>query len=201
MVKQEFKWTRFIQKLCLNTKKLCTKACCAIPQRRQVWRGHENRIKVLLREANDRMISEAVHIQEMPEEHSLNSKAEWTYVKLPWVAIQYHLGTDWGGKFSSRSPPRGYSDWIRRNPTESNQIQWSDSVGVASGLVPIVLKLHAKFRKDHMTSFREKLQTGRMDERTNKHGSFYRPNLLCWWVQKLELNIIGPKEGSESLLT
>ena len=35
-----------------------------------------------------RMISEAVHIQEMPEEHSLNSKAEWTYVKLPRVAIQ-----------------------------------------------------------------------------------------------------------------
>jgi hypothetical protein len=34
-----------------------------------------------------RMISEAVHIQDLPEENSLNSKAEWTYVKLPRVAI------------------------------------------------------------------------------------------------------------------
>ena len=34
-----------------------------------------------------RKISEAVHTREMPEENSLNSKAEWTYVKLPRVAI------------------------------------------------------------------------------------------------------------------
>lgn len=34
-----------------------------------------------------RMISEAVHIQELPDDNSLNSKAEWTYVKLPRVAV------------------------------------------------------------------------------------------------------------------
>ena len=34
-----------------------------------------------------RMISEAVLIQDLPEENSLNSKAEWTYVKLPRVAV------------------------------------------------------------------------------------------------------------------
>ena len=34
-----------------------------------------------------RMITEAVHIEELPEENSLNSKAEWTYIKLPHVEI------------------------------------------------------------------------------------------------------------------
>ena len=34
-----------------------------------------------------RMIAEAVHIEELPEENTLNSKAEWTYIKLPRVEI------------------------------------------------------------------------------------------------------------------
>jgi hypothetical protein len=34
-----------------------------------------------------RMITEAVKIEELPEENSLNSKAEWTYVRLPRVAV------------------------------------------------------------------------------------------------------------------
>ena len=34
-----------------------------------------------------RMITEAVMIEELPDEHSLNSKAEWTYVKLPRVGV------------------------------------------------------------------------------------------------------------------
>ena len=34
-----------------------------------------------------RMITEAVMIEELPDEHSLNSKSEWTYVKLPRVAV------------------------------------------------------------------------------------------------------------------
>ena len=34
-----------------------------------------------------RMIAEAVQIEELPEENSLNSKAEWTYVRLPRVAV------------------------------------------------------------------------------------------------------------------
>ena len=36
-----------------------------------------------------RMISKAVHIQELPDDNSLNSKAEWTYVKLPRVAVTW----------------------------------------------------------------------------------------------------------------
>ena len=35
----------------------------------------------------ERMISEAVLIQDLPSEHSLNSKAEWSYVKLPKVTV------------------------------------------------------------------------------------------------------------------
>ena len=34
-----------------------------------------------------RMITEAVMIDELPDENSLNSKSEWTYVKLPRVAV------------------------------------------------------------------------------------------------------------------
>ena len=34
-----------------------------------------------------RMITEAVKIEELPEENSLNSKSEWTYVRLPRVGI------------------------------------------------------------------------------------------------------------------
>ena len=34
-----------------------------------------------------RMITEAVMIEELPEENSLNSKSEWTYVRLPRVGI------------------------------------------------------------------------------------------------------------------
>ena len=34
-----------------------------------------------------RMITEAVMIEELPDENSLNSKSEWTYVKLPRVNI------------------------------------------------------------------------------------------------------------------
>ena len=31
--------------------------------------------------------TEAIYIEELPEENSLNSKAEWTYIKLPRVAV------------------------------------------------------------------------------------------------------------------
>ena len=34
-----------------------------------------------------RMITEAVRIEELPDENSLNSKSEWTYVRLPRVGI------------------------------------------------------------------------------------------------------------------
>ena len=34
-----------------------------------------------------RMITEAVMIEELPDDNSLNSKSEWTYVKLPRVAV------------------------------------------------------------------------------------------------------------------
>ena len=34
-----------------------------------------------------RMITEAVKIEELPEENSMNSKSEWTYVRLPRVGI------------------------------------------------------------------------------------------------------------------
>ena len=34
-----------------------------------------------------RMITEAVMIEELPEDNSLNSKAEWTYVRLPRVEV------------------------------------------------------------------------------------------------------------------
>ena len=34
-----------------------------------------------------RMITEAVYIEELPKENSMNSKAEWTYVKLPRVKV------------------------------------------------------------------------------------------------------------------
>ena len=34
-----------------------------------------------------RMITEAVRIEELPEENSLNSKSEWTYIKLPRVNV------------------------------------------------------------------------------------------------------------------
>ena len=34
-----------------------------------------------------RMITEAVRIEELPNENSMNSKAEWTYVRLPRVAV------------------------------------------------------------------------------------------------------------------
>ena len=34
-----------------------------------------------------RMVSEAVLIQDLPAEQSMNSKAEWTYVRLPRVTV------------------------------------------------------------------------------------------------------------------
>ena len=34
-----------------------------------------------------RMITEAVHIEELPDENSLNSKSEWSNVKLPGVEV------------------------------------------------------------------------------------------------------------------
>ena len=34
-----------------------------------------------------RMITESVMIEELPEDNSLNSKAEWTYVRLPRVEV------------------------------------------------------------------------------------------------------------------
>lgn len=36
-----------------------------------------------------RLITEAVYIEELPKENSMNSKAEWTYVKLPHVEVVY----------------------------------------------------------------------------------------------------------------
>ena len=33
------------------------------------------------------MISEAVHIDQVPNESTLNSKSEWTYVKLPKATV------------------------------------------------------------------------------------------------------------------
>ena len=34
-----------------------------------------------------RLITEAVYIEELPKENSMNSKAEWTYIKLPRVEV------------------------------------------------------------------------------------------------------------------
>ena len=34
-----------------------------------------------------RMITESVHIEELPEENSMNAKSEWTYVRLPRVVV------------------------------------------------------------------------------------------------------------------
>ena len=34
-----------------------------------------------------RMITDAVKIHTLPEDNSLNSKAEWTYVRLPSVGV------------------------------------------------------------------------------------------------------------------
>ena len=55
-------------------------------------RGEQFRIDVkLLKQCygkpTERMISEAVLIQDLPSKHSLNSKAEWSYVKLPKVTV------------------------------------------------------------------------------------------------------------------
>ena len=35
----------------------------------------------------ERLITEAVHIDEMPEESSMNERSEWNYVQLPRVGI------------------------------------------------------------------------------------------------------------------
>ena len=34
-----------------------------------------------------RLITEAVHIEELPNENTLNSKTEWNYIRLPRVAV------------------------------------------------------------------------------------------------------------------
>ena len=34
-----------------------------------------------------RLISEAIHIEQIPEENSMNEKSEWNYVKLPRVGM------------------------------------------------------------------------------------------------------------------
>ncbi len=34
-----------------------------------------------------RLITEAIHIEELPEENSLNEKTEWNYIRLPRVAV------------------------------------------------------------------------------------------------------------------
>ena len=47
-------------------------------------------IKILVQcygKPTTRMITEAVMIEELPDEKSLNSKSKWTYVKLPRVAV------------------------------------------------------------------------------------------------------------------
>ena len=36
-----------------------------------------------------RLITEAMRIEELPEENSLNSKSEWTYIKLPRVSVTW----------------------------------------------------------------------------------------------------------------
>ena len=53
----------------------------------------------------------------------------------------------------------------------------------------IVLQLHAKFWKDPMIGFREKLRTDRQTHRhTDRQGSIYRTNLQSRWVQKMLKN-------------
>ncbi len=47
-------------------------------------------VKVLARcygKPTTRLITEAIHIEELPEENSLNEKTEWNYIKLPRVAV------------------------------------------------------------------------------------------------------------------
>ena len=47
-------------------------------------------VKLLTRafgKPSTRMIAEAVEIEELPDENSLNSKLEWTFVKLPRVDV------------------------------------------------------------------------------------------------------------------
>ena len=39
----------------------------------------------MLRKTDDE--TEAVHIEELPEENSLNEKTEWNYISLPRVAV------------------------------------------------------------------------------------------------------------------
>ena len=47
-------------------------------------------VKVLAscyRKPTTRLITEAIHIEEMPEETSMNEKSEWNYVRLPRVGM------------------------------------------------------------------------------------------------------------------
>ena len=66
-----------------------------------------------------------------------------------------------------------------------NEPDFSRKIRLRQFVATIVLQLHAKFRKDPMTGYREKLRTnGRTDGRTNGYGSIYRTNLQSRWVQK-----------------
>ena len=58
---------------------------------------------------------------------------------------------------------------------------FSSKIGLRQFVATIVLQLHAKFQKDPMTGYLEKLQT---NGRTNGHGSIYRTNLQSRWVKK-----------------
>ena len=81
-----------------------------------------------------------------------------------------------------------------------NEPDFSRKIRLRQSERNIVLQLHAKFRKDPMTGFQEKLRTdGRTDERTDGQGSIYRTNLLCRWVQKEKFLIMLfiPAEQSE----
>ena len=62
---------------------------------------------------------------------------------------------------------------------------FSSKIGLRQFVATIVLQLHAKFREDPMTGYREKLRTNeRTDGQTDGHGSIYRTNLQSRWVQK-----------------
>ena len=68
-----------------------------------------------------------------------------------------------------------------------NEPDFSRKIRLRQFVATIVRQLHAKFREDPMTGYREKLWTnGRTDGRTNGHGSIYRTNLQSQWVQKIK---------------
>ena len=67
-----------------------------------------------------RMITEAVKIEELPEENLLNSKSEWTYVRLPRVGVVWFV-------------------WVRARPDKwMRVVAYSLSVVVCLSVVRLV---------------------------------------------------------------